>query len=339
MKRSPVGLEAVADWHSLGVAFHRAAVGKRSRPEVQRFAANLDAELGRLRRDIRAGTVAVGHARRFRIRDPKPRIIHAPCFRERVLHHALMAHVGPVLDRALVDDTYACRSGKGALAAVHRAQQHARRWPWWAKIDIRAYFASIDHAVLKGLLARKLKDPGLMDLIGRVVDAHEDAPGKGMPIGALTSQQFANYYLNGLDRFLLEECKVRGLVRYMDDLVWWGEDRAAVRDTLTAARCYAEEQLALQLKTPVLVGRSFQGLSFCGYRILPGRLFLSRRRKRRYAECRRQWEAAYAGGLIDAQTLQAGYTSALAITAHADAATWRRAQLSRIPVAPALAWL
>ena len=332
MKRSPVGLTAVADWHNLAAAFHRAALGKRARSEVQCFAANLDAELGRLRGDILAGTVAVGRSRRFRIRDPKPRIIHAPCFRERVLHHALMAHIGPVLDRALVDDTYACRTGKGALTAVYRAQHHTRRWPWWAKIDIRSYFASIDHAILKALLARKLKDPGLLALIGRIVDAHEDTPGKGLPIGALVSQQFANYYLAGLDRMLLEECRVRGLVRYMDDLVWWGEDRTAVREALAAACGYTADRLALDIKAPVLIGRSCYGLSLCGYRILPGRLLISRRRKRRYAECRGQWEAAYQDGLIDARTLQAGYAGALAITLHADATTWRREQLRRVPV-------
>lgn len=160
------------------------------------------------------------------------------------------------------------------------------------EIDIRSYFASIDHAILKALLARKLKDPGLLALIGRIVDAHRDAPGKGLPIGALTSQQFANYYLAGLDRLLLEECKVRGMVRYMDDLVWWGDDHVTVRDTL-AARSYTADRLALEIKEPVLVGRSRHGLSLCGYRILPGRLLLSHRRKRRYAECRKQWEDAY----------------------------------------------
>jgi RNA-directed DNA polymerase len=181
MKRSSVDLDAVADWHNLASAFRRAALGKRERPEVQWFAADLDAELASLRRDILAGTVQVGRTRRFCIRDPKPRIIHAPCFRERVLHHALMAHVGPVLDRALVDDTFACRTGKGALAAVQRAQYHARRWLWWAKIDIRAYFASINHAILEGLLARKLKDPGLLALIARIIDAHQAPPARDCP--------------------------------------------------------------------------------------------------------------------------------------------------------------
>ncbi len=333
MRRSRVGLVAIADWHNLAAAFQRAARGKGQRDEVRRFRADLNGELARLRESLLDGTVEVGRMRCFHIRDPKPRVIHAPCFRERVLHHALMAHIGPVLDRALVDDTYACRVEKGALAAVQRAQHHLRRWPWYAQIDIRSYFASIDHELLLALLERCFKDRGLLALLARIVESHHTDPGKGLPIGALTSQHFANYYLAGIDRLLLEGCRVRGLVRYMDDLVWWGDDKSAVRDALAQARAYAQERLRLTLKTPVQVGRSRAGLLFCGYRLLPGRLLLSRRRKRRYAECRRAWENAYAAGRIDARALQAGYATALAITAHADAAVWRREQLRRHPLA------
>jgi hypothetical protein len=179
----------------------------------------------------------------------------------------------------------------------------------------------------------------LLALIHRIVDSHHASPGKGLPIGALTSQQFANFYLSGLDRLLLEECGVCGLVRYMDDLVWWGDSREAVHRALDAAVAYTCERLALEIKRPVQVGRSRHGLSFCGYRILPGQLLLSRRRKRRYAECRRAWEAAYGNGRIDAHTLQAGYACALAITAHADATNWRREQLRRCPLAESLATL
>ncbi len=332
MKRSRVGLDVIADWHNLATAFHRAAQGKGDRNEVRQFRADLHGELARLRAAVLDGSVEVGRMYRFRIRDPKPRIIHAPCFPERVLHHALMAHVGPVLDRALVEDTYACRVGKGALAAVQRAQHHLRRFPWYAKIDIRAYFPNIDHQLLLALLERRFKDRDLLALLARIIEAHHTEPGKGLPIGALTSQHFANYYLAGLDRLLLEGCRVRGLVRYMDDLVWWGDDKAAVRNALDEARGYTRDRLQLTIKTPIQVGRSSAGLAFCGYRILPGQLLLSRRRKRRYAERRRDWENAYAAGLIDARTLQAGYAAACAITAHADAAAWRREQLRRRPL-------
>jgi hypothetical protein len=146
--------------------------------------------------------------------------LYSPCFRERVLHHALMAQVGPVLDRALVDDSYACRVGKGTLAAVLRVQQHLRRWPWYAQIDIRGYFANIDHERLRDLLARRFKNPGLLALMAGIIDSYHTRPGRGLPLGELTSQHLANYYLNGLDRLLLEDCRVNGLVRYMDDLLW-----------------------------------------------------------------------------------------------------------------------
>lgn len=336
MQRSRVGLAAIADWHNLAAAFQRAARGKSQRDDVRRFRADLNGELACLRAALLDGSVEVGQMRSFHIRDPKPRIIHAPRFRERVLHHALMAHVGPVLDRAMVDDTYACRVGKGVLAAVQRAQHHARRWSWYAQIDIRSYFASIDHDALLALLERRFKDRGLLALLARIVESHHAEPGRGLPIGALTSQHFANYYLAGLDRLLLEGCRVRGLVRYMDDLVWWGDSKDAVRDALAQARAYAQERLRLTVKTPVQIGRSRAGLPFCGYRILPGRLLLSRRRKRHYAECRRASENAFVAGLIDARALQAGYAAALAITAHADAAAWRREQLRRHPLAPGL---
>lgn len=251
MQRSRVGLAAIADWHNLAAAFQRAARGKGERDEVRRFRADLNGELARLRESLLDGSVEVGQMRSFHTRDPKPRIIHAPRFRERVLHHAVMAHVGSVLDRALVDDTYACRAGKGALAAVLRAQHHLRRWPWYAQIDIRSYFASIDHAILLTLLERRFKDRGLLALLARIVESHRAEPGRGLPIGALTSQHFANDYLAGLDRLLLEGCRVRGLVRYMDDLVWWGDGKDAVRDatrttptTATTTSAFAVPELA-----------------------------------------------------------------------------------------------
>ncbi|MBF8271342.1 MAG: RNA-directed DNA polymerase [Magnetococcales bacterium] len=336
MRRSGVGLEEVAHWDNLASAFRRAAQGKAHQVPVQRFRAQLFDELAGLRRDILDGSVAVGRMRSFRIRDPKPRIIHAPCFRERVLHHALMAHAGPVLDRSLVDDTFACRVGKGTLAAVYRVRHHLQRHPWYAKIDIKGYFPSIDHGVLQNLLERRFKNQGLLQLMGRIIAAHHTDPGKGLPIGALTSQHFANYYLNGVDRLLLEGCRVRGLVRYMDDLVWWGDSLAQVREALARVRLLAEGSLGLVIKNPVYVGRSRNGFTFCGYRILPDRLLLSRRGKKRYGQLRQRWEQAWCTGTVDLLELQQGFSSVLVTTLHADAAPWRREQLRRHPLAPLL---
>jgi len=331
MKRSSVNLSDVADWHNLMAAVYRAAKGKRHRADVQDFLKDLQGNVRHLGEQIRQGTIPLGQMTCFHIRDPKPRVIHAPCLRERVLHHAIMAHVGPVLDRALVFDTYACRKGKGSLAAMHRAQQHVRRFPWYAKIDMKSYFASIDHGRLKNVLRRRFKNPGLLALMGRIIDSHEDSPGRGLPIGALTSQHFANYYLNGLDRFLLEQCRVAGMLRYMDDVVWWDDDKNRIRQVLHAVKDYVPPELDLVVKPKVQINRSVRGLPICGYRVLAGTIRLSRRRRRRYTEIRQEYERAYAAGRVNAQHLQAGYASALALTIHAHATHWRGEELRLHP--------
>ena len=336
VKRKRIELERVADYDNLAYAFWRAAQGKRQRSDVQRFSARLPQELSRLQADILSLQVTVGKYQTFRIWDPKPRLIHAPCFRERVLHHALMAQLGPALDRTLVDDTFACRTGKGTYAAVARAQQHIRRHPWYGKIDVRSYFASIEHDRLLAVLARRIKGAGVLALCERIVRGHHaeqygSLPGRGLPIGALTSQHFANLYLDPLDRFLLDRSEVRGLVRYMDDSVYFCDSRAAARATLSAADAFVRERLGLQLRDDGRIQRSALGLPFLGFRVFPGTLRLSRRRMARYRAARRRWERAYLAGDIDALGLQAGYASAFATTAHVDSAAFRREELRRRP--------
>ena len=332
MRRSNIGLSEVADWHNLAAAFYRAAKGARNRAAAESFRANLDKNLAELRTEILSGEIRLGKMVSFTIRDPKTRLIHAPDFRERVLHHALMAHVGPILDRSLVDDTYACRKGLGVLAAVRRCRHHLQRFPYFVQIDIRSYFASIDHDVLFLQLCRKFKNEGLLSLFRKLIGAFETAPGKGLPIGALTSQHFANFYLSRMDRWLLMKPPVRALVRYMDDLVWWTDDRNGAREKLDEARAFAKQELLLTIKNPPHLGRSRDGLVFCGYRILPGALLLSRRKRKRYTERRRYWEKRYLKGEIGASALQRNFASVFGMTCHADANTWRREQLKKHPL-------
>lgn len=176
-RRSPIGLADIASIETLTTAFWQASRGKRLRADMQAFTANLDEELSRLGEDILAGSAPEGRWTSFDVYDPKLRRILAPCFRDRVLHHALMMHMGPVLERALVDDTYACRPGKGSLAAVLRAQHHVWRFPWFVKADMRAYFASIDHTALRGVLRRRFKNPGLLALCDRILERAPLPPG------------------------------------------------------------------------------------------------------------------------------------------------------------------
>lgn len=328
-KRANTHPDEIAEWPNLVRAAYRAARGKWAHPEVAEFLAALEPNLCALRAGILDGTVPVGAFTVFRIRDPKPRVIRAPCFRERVLHHAIMARAAPVLDRALVDDTFACRVGKGTLAAVRRCQQHLRRFPWYAKLDVRGYFASIDHAVLTAQLARRFKSRRLLHLFGRIIDAHHDAPGKGLPIGALTSQFFANAYLGPCDRFLLESRGVCGVIRYMDDFLFWDRSRERVAQVDREVRTFLSDELRLAAKNPPHINRSSGGVTVCGYRVFSGTIRLARSRRLRFAAAVRRWESLYQRGHIDAGELQRGVSAAVAITAHADAAAWRRRWLEK----------
>ena len=182
-----------------------------------------------------------------------------------------------------------------------------------------------------GAAGTALQGGGFLGLLRRIVEGYEDAPRKGLPIGALTSQYFANDYLDGLDRHILEVLRARDHARYMDDVLWWCDTKAEARATLAEVKSHAAEARRLAVKETARINRSDRGVTFCGYRILPGARRLGRRRRRQYQRRRQHREAAYLAGLIDARTLQAAYDAVHAITLYADSLAWRRENLQRHP--------
>lgn len=193
MKRIRNLFERVVERENLRVAVGKAMRGKRDRPEVQDFLHDLDRRLEEMAEQLRAGTFPLGRYRQFIRFDPKERVITAPCFAERVLHHAVINVCEPAFERWLIADTFACRKGKGRLAALERARQFARRFPFFLKLYIRKYFDSVPHDRLLDLLARRFKHRPLLELFGRIVRAFRGGMGRGLPIGSLTSQHFANF--------------------------------------------------------------------------------------------------------------------------------------------------
>ena len=215
--------------------------------------------------------------------DPKERQISVAPFRDRVLHHALMSLCEPVFERYAVHDTYACRKGKGSHRAVARAQAHSRRFAWFVKLDVRRYYDSVDHGILFRLLCRRFKDPALLMLFQRLIGSYETAPGRGLPIGNLTSQHFANYYLGLLDHWVKEDRCVAVYVRYMDDFVLWADSKAELKRLVREVREFLAAELALELKHQVLINDCGRGTPFLGYRVFPDRILLSRRSRARFA--------------------------------------------------------
>lgn len=190
-------------------AAHKSARGKRFNPEVMSYHVELEKNLCGLQNALQHKTYRPGPYRTFEIREPKPRIISAAPYRDRVVHHALTGILEPIYERSFVADSYACRKGKGTHAAMRRVQQFAGRHAWVWKADIRKFFPSIDHAILKELLRRKIKDPDVLWLAELIIDhsnpqeeVQELFPGddlftaqerrRGLPLGNQTSQFFAN---------------------------------------------------------------------------------------------------------------------------------------------------
>ncbi|MEI7941509.1 MAG: RNA-directed DNA polymerase, partial [Verrucomicrobiota bacterium] len=256
MKRHGQLMAQIADAENLRLAFWKASKGKRGKADCRAFQAQWEEHLAALRAELLAGEVAVGDYHYFTVQDPKKRLICAAAFRERVLHHALMNVCEPVLERAAVRDSYACRKGKGRLLAVERAQSYTRTHCWFLKLDIRKYFDSIHQPTLRALLGQKFKDPLLLGVFDRIIGSYQTAPGRGLPIGNLTSQHFANYYLAPLDRFVTETLQRGAYVRYMDDFVVWGDSGRELRAVCERVREFLARELKLDLNDKTIINRT-----------------------------------------------------------------------------------
>lgn len=331
MKRQHIALTDIAAYDNLLQATWKAAKGKQHRPEVQHFIAHLDDSLQQLSHAILQGDAPAGRYRQFYIHDPKLRLITAACFEDRVLHHAIMNLAEPVFERTLMTHTYACRPNKGVHKAVQQVQKNLRRYAWFVKVDIQRYFPSIDHALLVELLGKRFKGKEFLNLLWRIIDSYHTAPNKGLPIGSLTSQHFANYYLDGADRFLSNHAQVGAVVRYMDDILWWCNDKTTTKQVLSQLTDYLETQRLLQLKANGQINRSERGVTYCGYRILPATFRLTLRKKRRYRQLRQRWEYLWQTGEINSLKLQQAYDAVHAVTLHTDSLAWRKHNLKLHP--------
>lgn len=322
MRRAANLFEQIVTYDNLRIAFFKAARSKRSLPAVREFQANLDGRIAGISQQLQADQFPLGRFHQFVIRDPKERVITAPCFDERVLHHAIMNICEPVFDRWLIDDTFACRQGKGREAAVTRAAGFARHYTWFLKCDIRKYFDSIAHVQLRGLLQRRLKDRRLVSLLDKIIGSFRGEIGHGLPIGSLTSQHLANFYLGWFDRFVKEALQVRGYVRYMDDMILWDNDSYSLKMIEVKSREFLGDVLYLGLK-PVTLQRTAAGANFLGCRIWPTHVGLSRRSKRRWMRRVRDLERASRLGLITERELQIRIESATAFVRGAGVKSWR----------------
>ena len=329
MQRAGDLIVRIADADNLRLAFWKASKGKRAKADVLAFRADLDARLRCLGEELLAGSVRWGPYRKFLISDPKERVICAAPFRDRVAHHAIMNVVEPHFESYQIHDSYACRTGRGLDAAIARAVAFSRPGDWYLKMDVRKYFGSVDHGVLKMLLRRRFRDPVLLTLLDGVIDSYENVPGLGLPIGNLTSQFFANHNLGVSDHHIKQTLGCRRYVRYMDDFIVWDSEKDRLRQVRDDVAGFLRDSLHLALK-PVCLNGCYMGLTFLGYRVFPGRVRLAARSRKRFRRKMARYDGNYTTGRWTEEETARHVEPLLAFVRRAESQSFRRRVIESI---------
>jgi retron-type reverse transcriptase len=338
MKRYGNLFYQITDFNNLFISAKKAQCGKRFRENVLAFNYHFGEELLKLKAELESQTYNPGAYKTFEIKEPKSRLISAAPYRDRVVHHALCNIIMPIFERSFIADSYANRCGFGTHRALRRFTQFARSNRYILQADIQKYFPSIDHAILKSLIRRKIKCPQTLWLIDTIIDNSNEQepmiahfPGddlftpqqrrRGLPIGNLTSQFFANIYLNGFDHFIKEQLKIGPYVRYVDDFALFSDNEAQLKQ----ARIAIEDYLAkLRLKIHPIKSQLFatkHGANFLGFRILPDRIRVRTENLRRARRRLRNLQADYANKKIPLRKVSQSIRSWVAHLEHGD--TWR----------------
>jgi retron-type reverse transcriptase len=264
--------------------------GKRGKRDVQEFQYRLSDNILALHTDLKNKAYVHGGYYAFNISDPKPRNIHKATVRDRLLHHALYRKLYPLFDIHFIHDSYSCRKLRGTHKALKRFREFAliasknnTKTLWILKCDVRKFFASVDHKILGDILKKYITDLDVIDLIKRVTDSFSSTTkGKGLPLGNLTSQLLVNVYMNEFDQFVKHELKAKYYVRYADDFVIMGKDRAWLTEILPIIRTFLHKKLALELHPNKISIETFtSGIDFLGWVHFPDHMVLRTSTKKR----------------------------------------------------------
>jgi len=274
-------MSQICHFDNVNYAYLRAVKGKAFKSEVKFFRANLSQELSKIALELSSGKYKFSPYREFTIYDPKRRRICAAVFRDRVVFHAMMRICHDVFDNYQVYDSYASRIGKGVYAAIDRAKLYCRKCKWFVKLDVKKYFDSIDQEILLSQLSRLFKDKQLLLYFRQLLDTYETLPGKGLPIGNLTSQYFANHYLSIGDHYCKENLRVKCFIRYMDDIVFFSNDKKQLLKWCDEYRIFVRDVLHLELHD-IILNKTCHGLPFLGYVVYPFKVRLSENSRRRF---------------------------------------------------------
>lgn len=334
MRRFGNLFEEIISFENILAASRKARKGKRFKAGTALFEYNLENNIFTIIDLLKSKTWQPGVYTDFYIHDPKKRMISAAPYFDRVVHHALINVIGPVLSRSFIYDTYACIKDKGTHKAVSRYREFQKKFPYVLKCDIQKYFQNIDHEILYIKIENKIKCRDTLWLVRTVIDSRCTKgetiyfPGdelftpvnrkKGIPIGNLTSQFFANLYLNDFDHYIKEEIKAGGYIRYCDDFVIFGESKQWLNTVKADIREYLATLRLRMHKNKSRVYTISDGVDFLGYRIFPEYMLVRKRIVKQYRKKLKKMAEDYSKGEIALADVTCSIQSWIGHVRHAD---------------------
>lgn len=322
--------------------------GKRFRPEIMAFAAELEDNLIVIQQGMMDGSYELGPYRKLWVYVPKKRLVMALAYPDRIVQWSLYQYLMPIYDKLFIEDSYACRKNKGSHRAAVRLQYWMRQverkpGPGWyyLKLDISKYFYRVNHEKLLAILERHIKDPDMMAFVRAIVNSRAEPFGLprgrtpqntlpeewlydvGMPIGNLTSQLFANIYLNELDQYCKHQLKIHYYVRYMDDIIILGPDKETLHRWKAAIEVFLLEALALDLNNKTSIRPVRQGVEFVGVRIWSTHMKLRKSTVGRIKREVRKISARYAAGALSREQFNRRVDSISGLLEHTESASLR----------------
>lgn len=265
-------LAAIAEPENLLLAAAMARRAKSRRPDVESWWLRRESEILRLSGELASGTWQPSGYRFFEIHEPKRRMIAAAPFADRVVHHALCIRLQPVLQKRFIAHSFSCQIGKGTTAAREHVRSLVNRHRYVLKCDVRKFFDSIDHGCLLERLRKPIQCDGVFDLVRRIVEGYSATPGRGLPIGNLTSQLWGNFMLDQMDHWITGELRMGAYARYTDDFLLFADDKARLWHAWDGIIGKLAEISLLLAEPKSRLLKCSEGVPFCGFRFLPGLL-------------------------------------------------------------------
>ncbi len=262
--------ENIVSIENLLSAWQEFLKGKRSKIDVQEFQLRLMDNIVSLHKNLINRTYKHGGYHQFKINDPKPRIIHKASVRDRLLHHAVYRNLYPFFDRTFIADSYSCRNGKGTHKSLKQFKKFSyivsknnTKQCWILKCDIQKFFANVDQYILVKILEKYIKDKDIINLLKEIIFSFKP---NGLPLGNLTSQLFANVYMNTFDQFVKHKLKVGYYIRYADDFVIFSQDKNYLENLIFKINNFLQEELRLNLHPDkIFIKTIYSGVDFLGW--------------------------------------------------------------------------